>query len=644
MAKPSRSEQLNKALDALLASGNSSLPVADAQIAPLLRVAASLRDLPRPDFKARLKADLQRRTSMASTVMAAAAAPQTVTVYLSIKNAAAAIEFYKKAFGATELMRLDEPGGKVAHAQIRIGNSEIMIADEYPDWRFVGPQTLGGSPVRISLLVDDVDALGRQAVAAGAKVVRPIQDEFYGYRQGQFSDPFGYTWSLRTLKEVMTPEELQRRFNDMMRKSGSAATAPKKPVGPVPKGFHTVTPYVMVAGGAAFIDFTKQAFGAVEMYRFAVPNSHLLMHAAIRIGDSIVELADATPEHPASPMALHLYVENTDELYDRALAAGATSIEAPADKPYGDRSAGVRDAFGNQWFIATHIRDLIFEGGKMREAGEAAPETESPAEESKPRGSWIRKGFHTITPYITVKDAPELVDFMTRVFGAEETFRDVGGAGGYHYEMKLGDSMLMVGGGLNFQGTPMPTNLWTYVKDVDAIYERALAAGGIGEMPPKQMDYGERGSTVRDAYGNNWYIATYNEPGAKSYIREGLGTVTPYLHIEGAAAFIDFVKQGFGGEELYVGKGPGGKIVHAQLRVGDSVSALSDATPAAPPRPTMLYLYTEDADALYRRAMAAGATSIGEPKDQPYGDRVGGVKDAMGNQWFIATHIKNVAS
>ncbi len=135
----------------------------------------------------------------------------TATPYLIIKGAARAIEFYKKAFGATELMRMAQPDGRIGHAEIRIGNSPIMLADEVPEMGHRSPQSLGGSPVSILLYVEDVDALFNQAVSAGAKVQKPVQDQFYGDRIGGVTDPFGHVWYIATHKEEVSPEEMRKR-------------------------------------------------------------------------------------------------------------------------------------------------------------------------------------------------------------------------------------------------------------------------------------------------------------------------------------------------------------------------------------------------------------------------------------------------
>jgi PhnB protein len=146
----------------------------------------------------------------------------TVTPYLIVRGAAAAIEFYKKAFGATELMRLAAPGGKIGHAEIKIGDSPIMLADEHPEMLARSPESLGGSPVNMLLYVKDVDALASQAVAAGAKVLRPVKDQFYGDRSGTFEDPFGHTWTIATHTEDLTPDEINQRMKGMIQQQGGA--------------------------------------------------------------------------------------------------------------------------------------------------------------------------------------------------------------------------------------------------------------------------------------------------------------------------------------------------------------------------------------------------------------------------------------
>jgi PhnB protein len=135
----------------------------------------------------------------------------TFTPYLIVKGAADAIEFYKKAFGATELFRIPGPDGRIGHAEIKIGDSMIMLADEHPEIGALSPQTIGGCPVHLMLYVDDVDATFNQAVAAGGKVKDPLTNKFYGDRMGAVTDPFGFLWYMATHIEDVSPEEMNKR-------------------------------------------------------------------------------------------------------------------------------------------------------------------------------------------------------------------------------------------------------------------------------------------------------------------------------------------------------------------------------------------------------------------------------------------------
>jgi uncharacterized glyoxalase superfamily protein PhnB len=139
----------------------------------------------------------------------------TVTPHLVCRGAAAAIEFYKQAFGAVEAGRLPGPDGKLLHAMIRIGDSPVMLVDEFPDYGSFGPQSLKGSPVTLHLYVDDVDAVYARALAAGAKTLMPVDDMFWGDRYGQVEDPFGHHWSIATHIRDLSPEEIQAAASEM---------------------------------------------------------------------------------------------------------------------------------------------------------------------------------------------------------------------------------------------------------------------------------------------------------------------------------------------------------------------------------------------------------------------------------------------
>jgi PhnB protein len=135
----------------------------------------------------------------------------SVTPYLICDGAADAIEYYKKAFGATELFRMDHDG-KIGHAELKIGDSPIMLADEYPQMGYRSPKALGGTPVSIMIYVPDVDTVYKQAMAAGGTEVKPLQDQFYGDRSGTLTDPFGHVWTIATHKEDVSMEEMNRRM------------------------------------------------------------------------------------------------------------------------------------------------------------------------------------------------------------------------------------------------------------------------------------------------------------------------------------------------------------------------------------------------------------------------------------------------
>jgi PhnB protein len=145
----------------------------------------------------------------------------TAIPYLIVRDAASAIEFYKNAFGATEFVRLADPAGKVMHAEIRIGDSQIMLADEFPDMGYCSPTVLGGSPVSVLLYVEDVDRLFTSAIDAGATSTMPIQDQFDGDRRGTLTDPFGHIWLVATRKEDVLPDELQKRFEAMLKQNNA---------------------------------------------------------------------------------------------------------------------------------------------------------------------------------------------------------------------------------------------------------------------------------------------------------------------------------------------------------------------------------------------------------------------------------------
>ena len=252
----------------------------------------------------------------------------------------------------------------------------------------------------------------------------------------------------------------------------------------------------------------------------------------------------------------------------------------------------------------------------------------------------VREGFHTITQYLIVSDASRLIEFLKNVFGGVERFRAQrpGSSAIMHAEVQIGDSVIEMADA-NEKVPPRPGALHIYVDDVDAVYAKALEKGARSISAPTDQEYGERGASIVDEFGNHWYVAT---PLKGEKIPEGLRALTPYLALENTGRFIQFIKEAFGAQEKLVVPSPEGGIAHAKIAIGDSILEMSDAHGVYKPMPCGLHLYVPDTDAVYEQALRAGAKSLTAPADQPYGDRSAGVVDPFGNQWFIATHIKDV--
>ena len=248
-----------------------------------------------------------------------------------------------------------------------------------------------------------------------------------------------------------------------------------------------------------------------------------------------------------------------------------------------------------------------------------------------PTTTRARDGFTTITPYIMAKDSG-VAEFLQQVFGAVET-ETTRTPRGVHRELRIGNSMVMVGESAEDTGVPVrPAAYHVFVDDPDGTYQRALVAGATPLGEPADRPYGERSGFVQDAMGNYWYISRSLRGPA---IPEGLRTLTVYLHPTSVAEYIDFLTRAFGAVEEARHKAPDGRVMHAQVRLGNAVLEMGEPDPPRA-RPTTFYLYVDDADALYHRAVAAGATSLAPPTDMFYGDRVGSVQDSTGTIWYIA--------
>jgi PhnB protein len=621
MPKQTRSEQIDRIVEGLLGRPDAPLARADGvrpfdrSLAPTIEVIRGLRDLPRPDFRARLKTELERRIAMASAaVKPVKPVPEgfrMVTPYLITADGPALIEFTKKVFSAEEKFRGVGSAGGV-HSEVRIGDSMLMMGGGIPgrEFRFTP------SPQALHVYVTDTDEVYQKALRAGATSIDAPQDHEYGERGASVKDAFGNDWYIATHK-------------------GESY---------VPKGLNSVNVYLHPLKAGPMIDFLERAFGGEQIAKYASPNG-VVYHAQVRLGDSVVEMGEAHGAYQPMPSTFYLYVNDVDALYQRVLSAGAVSLQAPADQPYGDRSGGVKDPFGNTWYIATHKQELSPEEiqHRMNELSRRQSSGSTEARKAPSVANFIREGFHTATPYLIIPEASRWIEFVKRAFGAEEHFRAKRpGADDLimHAEVKIGDSMIELADA-NPQYPAMPMTLLLRVSDPDAVYQRAVESGAASIQPLADRDYGVRGGTVRDICGNTWDIST-PVPGNKIF--EDFRSVTPYFHPARSAEFIEFLQRAFGGEQVYRAESPEGGIFHAQVRIGDSLVGMGDAHGPYQPMPGTLHLYVPDTDAVYQQALSAGAVSLQPPADQPYGDRSAGVTDPFGNRWFIATHIKDVAS
>jgi PhnB protein len=329
MADDQRADRLDAVIDALLAGGDATAALRDAGLAPLARVAADLRHCPDRDFTARLRARLQGRTSMTTELASSPARPAeaghdvggvregftTVTPYIWVPDRGLA-DFLVRVFDAVETSVRDNPGHGI-HRELRIGNSMVMIGE-------TGDQKSALSrPAAFHVFVADVDATFARAIAAGGTAIGGASvgdpaDRPYGERSAFVSDAYGNHWYIAT------------------------------PLGPQSVGhaLRSVTPFLHAPALEVYLQFLTQAFGAVEEMRSE--EGGVLRYARVRVGDAALEFGPA----PTMPGAFFLYVTDPDAVYQQALAAGATSLSAPADRAPGGRIAFVEDPIGNHWYIA----------------------------------------------------------------------------------------------------------------------------------------------------------------------------------------------------------------------------------------------------------------------------------------------------
>jgi len=310
MPKRSLIDQLENAIQAMLARPDSQVVGPredfDPSVAALLGIARDLRDLPREDFKVRLRTNLERSSQMenaAKQAISSDASKQaetmpggyyTIAPYIIVPRAGEFIEFLTNAFGGTERFRVPRgPGSElIMHAEVAIGNSIIELAD--------ANEQIPAAPMAIHLYFDDADAFYARAIEAGATSIYEVGDHVSGDRQGAVRDPFGNVWYV-SMKQGWTPG---------------------------PEGVPSVQPYLHLRGSEKMIPFLENAFGGVVLGHVPLsPEGHVL-HATVQIGDNTLELDEAHGEFQPMPCHLHLHVDDADALYARAIRAGATSIDA----------------------------------------------------------------------------------------------------------------------------------------------------------------------------------------------------------------------------------------------------------------------------------------------------------------------------
>jgi PhnB protein len=269
----------------------------------------------------------------------------------------------------------------------------------------------------------------------------------------------------------------------MSESTGAAAAEPHETRGgadPYQRpGLRSITPYIIVRPAAQFIDFLKAAFHGTERLRMPAPDGSV-MHAEVAIGNGAIEVSDGNEQYPTAPGAIHLYVDDADATYERAMKAGASSIYPVADQPWGERWGAVKDPFGNIWYIA--------KAGKWAQGPEGAP---------------------SVQPFLHLRDAHKMIPFMETAFGAETLGVAKSPEGAVlHGTIRIGNATLEIDEAQG-ESQPMPCHLHIYVPDTDAAYARAMAAGMTSVEVPQDKEYGDRSAGVKDAWGNSWFIATY---------------------------------------------------------------------------------------------------------------------------------------
>lgn len=249
----------------------------------------------------------------------------------------------------------------------------------------------------------------------------------------------------------------------------------------IPDGFRSLTQYLILDGATQFLEFIQNAFGATE--KFIIRDSDgKVRHAEACLGHSMIEFADAGPQWKAMPSGLHYYVPDADAVYAKALKAGATSLRAPTDQPYGDREGDVRDPSGNFWFIATHTAGKTYKPDTLQD----------------------------LNTFFSVKDSVRFLEFLEKAFRAEVVDKHLANGTVGHAKVRIGDTIVELSEGRAPWG-PRAAGHHYYVENCDEVFARALAQGCKELQPMADQFYGDRSGSLLDAWGNHWYIASHQE-------------------------------------------------------------------------------------------------------------------------------------
>jgi len=332
MSEVELTQQLDQAIDAMMAAGGALPTEVEERVAELLTIAVALRDLPREDFKARLLKELEEEIEMSTATRTAAEKLtgvregfRTVTPYLVVPDVHAEAEFLRQTFGVTgQIYGLGSQGG--FHAEYNIGGSMIMVGGGGEGSQWKGTPL----PMYIHLYVEDVDAIYEKAVQAGATNVSAPASRPYGDRECGFRDPGGNQWFVGTHQ-------------------GESF---------IPRGQPNLMPSLQPVGAPKMIDFLKQAFGAEELLVHRSPDG-AVRYASMRVGTSVIEMGEAHGEWQPMPSVFMMYVDDVDAWYDRAIKAeGAIAKDAPKMQSHGARMGSIQDPFDNVWYIASQVQTV----------------------------------------------------------------------------------------------------------------------------------------------------------------------------------------------------------------------------------------------------------------------------------------------